>query len=310
MKKIIMFNIIMISMIFCQCETTSENYYKDTKKYPKTTPLQTAVFNNNFPLLKHLIRNGADVNKKITYSWTALHYAASLNRYRIAAYLIDHGANVNAISKFGSPLDVAKMAIRPMLSARGSMLLGKHKISYLRRRYINFDALSNNELKNYGATISTNSGTIDLFFFPDHAPNHVKNFLKLAHSGFYNGTTFHRVIKNFMIQGGCPKSKDRDPSNDGTGGPGYTIKAEFNRIPHTKGILSMARSKHIDSAGSQFFLIHRRSPHLDGKYTVFGKTVSQYGKWVINLIANVHTYKVNNRPVRNIPIKVFVFKIK
>ncbi len=124
------------------------------------------------------------------------------------------------------------------------------------------------------AVIHTKFGDITLKFFPDAAPNHVNNFIELAKSGFYNSTTFHRVIPGFMIQGGDPNSKDPDKSKHGTGGPGYALKAEFNSKPHKRGILSMARSASPDSAGSQFFICVADAPFLDGKYTVFGEVVS------------------------------------
>jgi peptidyl-prolyl cis-trans isomerase B (cyclophilin B) len=117
------------------------------------------------------------------------------------------------------------------------------------------------------AIIETKYGNITLRFFPDVAPGHVKNFLDLAKKGFYNGTIFHRVIPGFMIQGG-------DPSGNGTGGPGYTIKAEFNKKPHKRGVLSMARAASPDSAGSQFFIVVKDSNFLDGQYTVFGEVES------------------------------------
>lgn len=119
--------------------------------------------------------------------------------------------------------------------------------------------------------IQTKFGDMVLKFFPDVAPNHVDNFIKLASEGFYNGTTFHRVIPGFMIQGGDPNSKDHDKSRHGMGGPGYTLKAEFNKKPHKRGTLSMARSAHPDSAGSQFFICVADAPFLDGQYTVFGE---------------------------------------
>ena len=124
------------------------------------------------------------------------------------------------------------------------------------------------------AVIETKFGKMELEFFPDVAPNHVNNFIELAQKGFYNGTTFHRVIPGFMIQGGDPNSKDPDKSKHGTGGPGYTVKAEFNDKPHKRGTLSMARSAHPDSAGSQFFICVADSSFLDGKYSVFGEVVS------------------------------------
>ena len=124
------------------------------------------------------------------------------------------------------------------------------------------------------AVIETKVGNIELEFFPDVAPNHVNNFIELAKKGSYNGTTFHRVIPGFMIQGGDPNSKDPDKSRHGMGDPGYKLKAEFNDKSHKKGILSMARSGHPDSAGSQFFICVADAPHLDRQYTVFGQVVS------------------------------------
>ncbi|MCF7811746.1 peptidylprolyl isomerase [bacterium] len=123
------------------------------------------------------------------------------------------------------------------------------------------------------AVISTEKGEIVLEFYPDVAPLHVANFKKLAKVGFYDGTTFHRVIPGFMIQGGDPNSKDDNPYNDGQGGPPYSVPAEFNKISHKPGILSMARSSDPNSAGSQFFICLGAPKHLDGQYTVFGNTI-------------------------------------
>ncbi len=115
------------------------------------------------------------------------------------------------------------------------------------------------------ATIETDHGTVAVELWDDVAPKHAANFLKLAKKGFYDGLSFHRIIPGFVIQGGCPKG-------DGTGGPGWTVKAEFNDRKHTPGVLSMARSSHPDSAGSQFFvcLTREQCQHLDGQYTAFG----------------------------------------
>src|SRR5574340_1582563 len=124
------------------------------------------------------------------------------------------------------------------------------------------------------AIIETKFGNIELSFFPDVAPNHVKNFIELAKKGFYDGTTFHRVIPGFMIQGGDPNSKNPDKSKHGMGGPGYTVKAEFNSKPHKRGTLSMARAQRPDSAGSQFFIVVKDSNFLDRQYTVFGEVES------------------------------------
>jgi peptidyl-prolyl cis-trans isomerase B (cyclophilin B) len=110
-------------------------------------------------------------------------------------------------------------------------------------------------------------GEIRIEFYPEDAPKTVENFVTLARQGFYNGLTFHRVVPDFVVQGG-------DPKGNGTGGPGYTIKAEFNQRKHVRGTLAMARSQHPDSAGSQFYITYGATPHLDGSYTVFGQVVT------------------------------------
>jgi peptidyl-prolyl cis-trans isomerase B (cyclophilin B) len=124
------------------------------------------------------------------------------------------------------------------------------------------------------AVIETKFGTVTLKFFPEVAPNHVNNFIELAKKGFYDGTTFHRVIPGFMIQGGDPNSKDPNKAKHGTGGPGYNVNAEFSDKPHKRGTLSMARSAAPNSAGSQFFICVKDSASLNGQYTVFGEVVS------------------------------------
>lgn len=148
------------------------------------------------------------------------------------------------------------------------------------------------------AVISTKFGDMVVEFFPDVAPKHVENFQILAEEGYYNGTTFHRVIPGFMIQGGDPNSKDLDRMNDGTGGragkffgigrendpESWTVPAEFNDTPHQRGTLSMARSQNIDSGSSQFFICHDNAPFLDGQYTVFGQLIS--GIEVVDQIVN------------------------
>ena len=148
------------------------------------------------------------------------------------------------------------------------------------------------------AVISTKFGDMVVEFFPDIAPKHVENFQILAEEGYYNGTTFHRVIPGFMIQGGDPNSKDLDRMNDGTGGragkffgigrendpESWTVPAEFNDTPHQRGTLSMARSQNIDSGSSQFFICHDNAPFLDGQYTVFGQLIR--GIEVVDQIVN------------------------
>jgi peptidyl-prolyl cis-trans isomerase B (cyclophilin B) len=127
------------------------------------------------------------------------------------------------------------------------------------------------DLKNAKAVIETKFGEIEIKFFPETAPNHVKNFVELAEKGFYDGTIFHRVIPGFMIQGGDPNTKGPDKRSYGMGGPGHNVKAEFSDKQHKRGILSMARSQNPDSAGSQFFIVVADSFFLDKQYTVFGE---------------------------------------
>jgi len=131
------------------------------------------------------------------------------------------------------------------------------------------------EMKQKAVIITMNSGTFFIEFFPEEAPNTVHNFLELAESGYYDGTVFHRIISGFMIQGGDPNTKDPDFDRKlwGQGGPGHQIYEEFNTFQHDRGVVSMARGDHKDSAGSQFFIVHKDSPHLDGEYTVFGRLV-------------------------------------
>jgi peptidyl-prolyl cis-trans isomerase B (cyclophilin B) len=136
------------------------------------------------------------------------------------------------------------------------------------------------------AVIKTSMGEMVAEFWPDVAPKTVENFKKLARQGFYDGTAFHRVVKGFMIQGGDPTTKDLNRVDEyGMGGPGYKIKAEFNNRKHVRGVLSMARSQSPDSAGSQFFIVLDQAPHLDNKYTAFGKIIK--GEDVLAKIGDV-----------------------
>jgi len=153
------------------------------------------------------------------------------------------------------------------------------------------------------AVIETKFGKIEVQFFKDKAPGHVKNFKDLAKKGFYDGTIFHRVIPGFMIQGGDPNTKSDDRSNHGMGGHGYSIKAEFNDTPHKRGILSMARSQDPNSAGSQFYIVVKDSAFLDGQYTAFGKVLS--GMTVADQIVNAPRDRRDN-PNERIEMKVKV----
>ena len=149
--------------------------------------------------------------------------------------------------------------------------------------------------ENSKVKFTTNKGVFVAEIFEDKAPNTAKNFLDLVNKGFYDGIIFHRVIDGFMIQGG-------DPTGTGMGGPGYSIKGEFaangvtNDLKHTEGVLSMARAMHPDSAGSQFFIMHKTSPHLDGSYAAFGKVIE--GMDVVNKIAETPT-DYSDRPLED-----------
>ena len=156
-------------------------------------------------------------------------------------------------------------------------------------------------------TIQMNNGeTIKIELYPQKAPNTVNNFISLINKGFYNGLTFHRVIENFMIQGGCP-------NGDGTGDPGYSIKGEFslnkfpNDLKHTAGVISMARTNEPNSAGSQFFIMHKDAPHLDNAYAAFGKVIE--GMETVNKIAQtrVDFYDMPREPqvMKEVTVELF-----
>jgi len=148
--------------------------------------------------------------------------------------------------------------------------------------------------------ITTSEGVMVVEFYPDVAPNHVANFKKLARSGFYDGTAFHRVIPGFMIQGGDPNTKDDSNKGSwGMGGPGWTVNAEFNAKHHARGILSMARSNDPNSAGSQFFICHGDAGFLDHQYTVFGNLIKGFD--VLDKIATTPT-EAPDRPIKRINI--------
>tara|TARA_B110000116_G_scaffold255969_1_gene254746 strand:- start:222 stop:1145 length:924 start_codon:yes stop_codon:yes gene_type:complete len=165
------------------------------------------------------------------------------------------------------------------------MYLFPHEIEIIKEAAKNFnpEPVTNDDI----VIMETNRGTMKLRLFPDVAPNHCKNFKKLANSGFYDKTKFHRIIPGFMIQGGDINSRDNDGKNDGHGGPGWTIDAEFNEISHKRGILSMARSADPNSAGSQFFICVTDAPHLDGQYTVFGEVIDKVH--IVDHIVNTTT---------------------
>jgi len=151
--------------------------------------------------------------------------------------------------------------------------------------------------------LETNLGSITIEFFSNDAPNHVDNFIGLAESGFYDGTFFHRIIPGFMIQGGDPNTISGDPNTWGTGGPSTSVDAEFNTIKHNRGIVSMARSADPNSAGSQFFIVHKDSNFLDEQYTVFGRIVTDESFQTLDKIAAVEIGS-NDRPIDTEQVKI------
>ena len=149
-------------------------------------------------------------------------------------------------------------------------------------------------------------GVIEIELYPSLAPKNVENFLKLASQGFYDGTTFHRVIPGFMIQGGDPNSKDKNPNSDGHGGPGYKVIDEFSNAPHARGAVSMANVGRPNTGGSQFFIVHADSRGLDGKHTIFGRVSA--GMEIVDAITAVEVdvhgrWGAKNRPIANIVIE-------
>lgn len=169
---------------------------------------------------------------------------------------------------------------------------GKHLPDLTRSFKAEANAQSEGE-KEMVAVVETNMGTFSFKFYPEDAPQTVASFKKLANKGFYDGLIFHRVIAGFMMQGG-------DPTGTGTGGPGYTIKAEFNKHSHMAGTVSMARSGDPDSAGSQFFVCLAPASHLDGQYTVFGQVID--GMDVVDAIGKTKTDR-GDRPIEEVVMK-------
>jgi peptidyl-prolyl cis-trans isomerase B (cyclophilin B) len=168
-------------------------------------------------------------------------------------------------------------------------------------RYRTFNKQEILRMEQTTATIETKLGEITLKFFPEVAPNHVNSFIELARDGFYDGTTFHRIVPGFVIQGGDPNTKSNDRARHGMGGPGFSLKAEFSKLPHKRGTLSMARAAHPDSAGSQFFICVADAPFLDGEYTVFGEVVK--GMDVVDKIVSQPKDQRDN-PIDRIEMKV------
>ncbi len=193
--------------------------------------------------------------------------------------------------------------LAPQLRVEGSFKLGfgssqEMDVTAYRRapESTNFMEVPDAELGRYRVVLDTNRGMMLAEFWPDVAPNHVRNFLDLSHTGFYDGILFHRVIPGFMIQGGDPytKNPDKEPRSWGTGSGPRTLEAEFNDRAHVRGVLSMARLADPHSATSQFFVVHDVAPHLDNEYTAFGKLISGFD--ALDKIANCKKVPRTDRP--------------
>jgi peptidyl-prolyl cis-trans isomerase B (cyclophilin B) len=170
--------------------------------------------------------------------------------------------------------------------------------------------MSNETSSSEVAVISTSHGDMTISFWPEVAPKTVENFKKLAKKGFYDGTAFHRILKGFMIQGGCPNTKAGASGVPGTGDPGYKVPAEFNDKHHARGVISMARAAHPDSAGCQFFICHGEAGFLDKQYTAFGELTA--GDSVLEQIATVPTKSggggEKSAPIERVEVKSITIK--
>jgi cyclophilin family peptidyl-prolyl cis-trans isomerase len=225
------------------------------------------------------------------------------NRWAVIALLVVGVAYIVIAANPPAPKQDATTA-RPAAAPQQSPAAGAQPqaadsgdVSAKKKQYDKPGDMKIDPAKTYTATIETDAGTMVAELYPKLAPKTVNSFVFLAKEGFYDGVIFHRVIPGFMIQGG-------DPTGTGSGGPGYSLPAEFNETKHVRGILSMARTQDPNSAGSQFFVMHATAPHLDNQYTVFGKVTK--GEEVIDKIVNAPK-DGNDRP--NNPVKIKTIKI-
>ncbi len=212
---------------------------------------------------------------------------------------IDTTAKVHAFD-FNKVLNIPGIIPEQIPMNEHEIFLFPKEIEAIKQKAKDFDPkpVTNDDI----VILETNRGMLKLKLFPEIAPKHCRNLKKLANSGFYDGTSFHRIIPGFMIQGGDINSRDNNPDNDGQGGPGWTVDAEFNEISHKRGILSMARSSDPNSAGSQFFICVSDAPHLDGKYTAFGEVIENVH--VIDHIVNTPTNYIQAKRMSKVNIPV------
>src|SRR5688500_3918362 len=218
----------------------------------------------------------------------------------VAAAYIVIAANPPADKSAEAQAQPAAAPTAPGADAANPQAADSGDVSKDKKQYPKPGDMKIDKEKAYIATIETEAGTMVAELYPKIAPQTVNSFVFLAKEGFYEGVIFHRVIPGFMIQGG-------DPTGTGTGGPGYSVPAEFNDTKHERGILSMARSQDPNSAGSQFFVMHAAYPSLDGKYTVFGKVTK--GIETVDKIVTAPT-GANDRPTNPVKIKKITIEEK
>ena len=226
------------------------------------------------------------------------------NRFVIVALLLVAAAYIVIAANPPRPEESADAGVAAMpaegdAQARNLQADNSGDVSASKKKYDKPPEMKIDKEKTYIATIETEAGTMVAELYPKIAPQTVNSFVFLAREGYYDNVIFHRVIPGFMIQGG-------DPTGTGSGGPGYQLPAEFNDTKHDRGVLSMARTSDPNSAGSQFFVMHDRAPHLDNKYTVFGKVTK--GLETIDKIVNAPRDRSNDRP--NDPVKIKTIKIE
>lgn len=276
----------------------------NAREYGGLAALHHAAIFDNATGIDVLVNLGADIEiRDSRLGGTPLHWAANNNSYNAASQLISIGVNTSATTSSGmTALELAEAAGSKAVAnlLGGNFAVVKRFSENGKVFYAALDSLEIGSiisgLQNYIgapateddiAILETSLGTIKLRLFTDVAPKHSDNFKRLANYGFYDGTTFHRVVPGFVIQGGDLLSRDGNRGNDGQGGPGYTLEAEFNTRIHRKGILAMARGSDPNSAGSQFYIALRRLPNLDNQYTVFGEVV--VGMDVVDAIVSIRT---------------------
>ncbi len=277
----IMMLFMMLGLLY-SCASKDEKALQEAVKSGEVKKLEAFIANN--PEGKLMEKANKELEKMIfEQAETIFDYGKYLQKFPEGKYI-----NEPAVQRAG-------MALKEV-----NTVLTDSDIAEMQMKVSNMPSTPVNP--NEKAIIETPFGKMTVEFYPQKAPNHAANFKRLTKAGFYNGTTFHRIIPKFVIQGGDINSRDADRGNDGMGGPGYNVNAEFNDLKHEYGVLSMARAQDPNSAGSQFFICAGAVPHLDGKYTVFGKVID--GLEVIEKIVS-QKRDARDNPIE--PVRMYVY---